>query len=444
MPSEGGIRKPLAPSYSWGQPGFEARFAPGFQSSQAIFSPGLPLVPVEPAPLRLWDFPVGINTIYRPRSGEAVSFSELRGLAEAHDITRLAIETRKDQLEKLDWTIRPRNVPRPDAELRNRAARLDEFWQQPDGERPFASWLRALLEDLLVIDAPALELRRNRGGQIIALDIVDGATIKLLFDETGRRPQPPAPAFEQIIHGRPWKLLTSDELIYLPRNTRPHKAYGFSPVEQIIVTVNIALRRQVMQLQHFTEGNIPPGLLNAPDGWNVEQIRQFQEWFDSVLAGNTAARSRLVWAPSGTAYQAFKEAPYKDEFDEWLARIVCYAFSLPATPFIRQVNRATAETQQAAALAEGLAPLMGWVKRLIDHVIRDRMGHRDLEFAWVDLRPADQADQAKVLDIYVRNGVRTVNEARAILGLDPIAGGELARVYGRDGALPLAARPPSG
>jgi len=68
----------------------------------------------------------------------------------------------------------------------------------------------------------------------------------------------PAPAFEQVIHGRPWKLLTSDELIYLPRNPRPHKAYGFGPVEQIVMTVNIALRRQAMQLQHFTEGNVPP------------------------------------------------------------------------------------------------------------------------------------------------------------------------------------------
>jgi len=32
----------------------------------------------------------------------------------------------------------------------------------------------------------------------------------------------------------------------LPRNPRPHKAYGFSPVEQIVMTVNIALRRQGM------------------------------------------------------------------------------------------------------------------------------------------------------------------------------------------------------
>jgi hypothetical protein len=65
---------------------------------------------------------------------------------------------------------------------------------------------------------------------------------------------------------------------------------------------------------------------------------------------------------------------------------------------------------------------MGWVKRLADHVIQDRMGHADLEFGWVDLRPADPAEQATMFDIYLRNGVYTVNEARDILGMEAIAG----------------------
>lgn len=426
---QGGTRTSLVASSVWGQQ---------FAAADSVFSPGQPLVPPQPQSVRLWDFPVGVNTIYTPRAYEPVTFAELRALADSHDITRLAIETRKDQLEKLDWTVKPRATRRPTADAQARAAQTAAFWRRPDGERPFATWLRELLEDLLVLDAPAIELRRNRGGDIVALDIVDGATIKLLFDQTGRRPKPPAPAFEQVIHGRPWKLLTGDELLYLPRNPRPHKAYGFGPVEQIVMTVNIALRRQAMQLQHFTEGNVPPGLLTAPEGWNVEQIRQFQEWFDSVLAGNTGARSRLVWAPSGTAYQAFTEAPYKDEFDEWLARIVCYAFSLPATAFTRQVNRATAETAQSAALAEGLEPLKGWVKRLADHVIQDRMGQADLEFAWVDLRPADPAEQAKMLEIYVRGGIYTVNEARDILGFDPLPDSDRAVVHASTGAALLS------
>ncbi|MBV8333876.1 MAG: phage portal protein [Alphaproteobacteria bacterium] len=414
-------------SYSWGGWGTQddvTQFRELFQPGQGIFSPGYPLVPPERERVRLWDFPVGYNTLYTPRSYEPVGFVELRALADSHDITRLAIETRKDQIEKLEWTIRSRKDRDSLANAEARIERLTEFWSQPDGEQPFATWLREALEDVLVLDAPAFEIRRNRGGDIIGLDVVDGSTIKVLIDETGRRPEAPAPAYEQVIHGRPWRLLRDDELIYLPRNRRPHKAYGFGPVEQIIVTVNIGLRRQMMQLHHFTEGNVPAGLLNAPDGWNAEQVHQFQEWFDATLAGNTASRTRLLWGPSGAKYQPFKEAPYKDDFDEWLARIVCYAFSLPPTAFVPQVNRATAQTTQQAALEEGLAPLMGWVKRLVDNVIQQRMGHTDLEFAWSEVRPTDPKDQSAILNGYVKAGIYTVNEARDILGLDPIEGGD--------------------
>ena len=458
MPPAGGKRTPLAlgpaqlgggpgASYSWGgwtmqRPDAIAdgsadgtlrrsarrdditRFRDVFQPDEGIFSPGYPLAPPEQERARLWDFPVGYNTVYTPRSYEPIGFDELRALAESHDITRLAIETRKDQIEKLGWTIRSRNEKSPEADAASRIERLTEFWRKPDGEQPFATWLREALEDVLVLDAPALEIRRNRAAEIIGLDVVDGSTIKVLIDDTGRRPRPPAPAYEQVIHGRPWRLLSDDDLIYLPRNRRPHKAYGFGPVEQIVVTVNIGLRRQAMQLQHFTEGNVPPGVMNAPEGWNTEQIRQYQEWFDSILAGATGNRARLLWGPSGTKYQALREAPYKDDFDEWLARIVCYAFSLPPTAFTPQVNRATAETAQDAALEEGLAPLMGWVKRLVDGVIQDRMGQVDLEFAWSDSRPVDPKDQASILSTYVKNGLYTPNEARDMLDLDPVAGGD--------------------
>ncbi len=440
MSPPAGERPPVA-SYSWGGPGSQddsTHYRQVFQPDQGIFSPGYPLVPPERERVRVWDFPVGYNTIYTPRAYEPTGFHELRALAENHDITRLAIETRKDQVEKLDWTIRSRNEKQPLEDAPARAAKLTDFWRKPDGEQPFASWLREVLEDLLVLDAPCLEVRRNRAADVIGLDVVDGSTIKVLIDDTGRRPHPPAPAYEQIIRGRPWRLLTSEDLVYLPRNRRPHKAYGFSPCEQIVMTINIGLRRQLMQLQHFTEGNVPPGLLNAPDGWNAEQIRQFQEWFDSILAGNTGSRTRLIWAPTGAKYQAFKEAPYKDEFDEWVARIVCYAFSLPPTAFTPQVNRATAQAANETALEEGLAPLTNWVKRLVDSVIQDRMGHSDLEFVWSGVRPTNPKDQAAILDIYVKDGVYSLNEARDALGLPPVEGGDQPMFQTSRGPVPLS------
>src|SRR5881275_3048160 len=81
--------------------------------------------------------------------------------------------------------------------------------------------------------------------------------------------------------------------------------------------------------------------------------------------------------------------------------LVCFAFSLPPSAFTPQVNRATAQTAQEAALEEGLAPLLGWIKRLVDGVIQTRMGHVDLEFAWSNSRPTDPKDQATILGAYV-------------------------------------------
>ena len=115
MPVSNGKRTAIA-SYTWGgwgSPNDLTQFRDVFQPEQGIFSPSYPLVPPERERVRLWDFPVGYNTVYTPRSYDAVGFDDLRALAESHDITRLAIETRKDQIEKLEWTIKPRNEKKP-------------------------------------------------------------------------------------------------------------------------------------------------------------------------------------------------------------------------------------------------------------------------------------------------------------------------------------------
>ncbi len=52
-----------------------------------------------------------------------------------------------------------------------------------------------------------------------------------------------------------------------------------------------------------------------------------------------------------------KEPELTGAADEWLARLCCFAFSVSPQPFVRMVNRATAETAQDQAASEGLAPV---------------------------------------------------------------------------------------
>jgi hypothetical protein len=144
---------------------------------------------------------------------------------------------------------------------------------------------------------------------------------------------------------------------------------------------------------------------------------------NDLLSGNLEERRRFQMLPYGAKWQNVKEAPLKDDYDEWLARIVMFCFSLPPDAFTRQRNRSTSETARQSALEEGLMPLMGWVKRLIDAEIQLRMGHPDLEFAWADIKQVDPEVQFKVETSYVKLGVKTVDEARDVLGLDPLPGG---------------------
>ena len=231
---------------------------------------------------------------------------------------------------------------------------------------------------------------------------------------------PPDVAFQQILKGLPAVDYSRDELIYAPRNPRTNRVYGYSPVEQIIMTVNIALRRQVHQLQYYTEGNVPEAIIGMPKEWNPDQIAQFQAYWDTMLEGDTASRRHAKFVPDGLIIHDSKKETLKDEYDEWLARVTCFAFSIEPTPFVKQANRATAQTARAQSLSEGLVPAMRWVEGLMNLVLAKNFGAPDLCFEFDAQDDVDAKTQAEIDQIYVTVQVKTPNEVRNHLGLDPL------------------------
>jgi HK97 family phage portal protein len=415
------------------------RYAIAGVTPDTWMSPNQPVTPVAPgAAGRQFDYPVGVNLTYTPRVTELTSFGQLRALADRCDLVRLAIETRKDQMASMVWSVTGLDDSK---EIANdpREKAITALLKRPDGVHSWQSWLRMLMEEVMVTDAPSLYVRRRNNGELFGFELIDGTTIKPLVDDGGRRPLPPSPAYQQVLKGIPAVDYTSDELVYTPRNPRVHKFYGFSPVEQIILTVNIALRRMASQLQYFTEGNMPAAYASLPADWSGEQIKQFQAYWDSVIEGDQGYKRKVRFVPAGTKVESVKDAPLKDEFDEWLARVVCYAFSLPPTAFVKQQNRSTSETQQEAALKEGLAPLMVWVKEVMDHLIQVHMGCPDLQFRWIEEESLDPGVQATILTTYQKQGAYTINEIRAKLGEDPISepGGDAYLIFTATGAVPL-------
>lgn len=393
----------------------------------AWFPPGDPPPVIAPDPKaiqgRRFDYPAYANTQFTPRGSTPLSFAQLRRLAEPAegglDLLRLAIETRKDQMLAQKWEIRGRKKNDDGGDV---ARNIETQLRKPDGSNTFRQWLKMLLEDHFVTDAPAIYYRNTSAGML--LEIIDGATLTLQIDDKGRTPVPPLTAYEQIIHGAPATEYTTKELGYYMYNPRPNRIYGMSRVEQVVGIVTLALNRQLSVLEYYTSGSVPDMLMGVPDTWTVDQIKDFQTWWDSILSGQTGEKRKARFVPGGMEPHELKPDILKDEFDEWLARIICYAFSLSPQTLVKEVNRATAETAKEQSAEEGLEPTKLWVKDVMDDALL-RMGQAGLEWAWNDEEIQDPKTKAEVVNLYT--GSRPImgyDSARKLVGLDAAEGEE--------------------
>jgi hypothetical protein len=387
--------------------------------------------------LRQWDFTPGINLQFTPRGDVAIKFPQLWNVSNSFDLCRLMIETRKDQVVNRPWAIRVKAQPgetkkaAADRNLKNaNVAKVTSLLKFPDGVHSFDLWIRMWLEELLVFDAPTIYPMKSIGGDVLSLRLVSGATITPLLDQFGFIPQPPSPAYQQIILGIPTanvaasaaeKKYSVDQLIYSPRNPRVNSRWGFGPVEQIITTLSIGANRQQFLRDYYVSGNVPEGLLPMPDGWTAQQIKDFQKWFDSMLAGNLKMKRRMIMVPDAKHEPVMtKHEALTDVTDDYLIRVVAYAFSISPQNLIKQVNRGTAKESSDVAQIEGLEPYLKHIENVINgQVIERQMKLDDVEFAFLDEREMDPVKQATVDGIYLKNLAYSINEIREARGDDP-------------------------
>lgn len=399
------------------------------------YSPMEPVWPFGPPGAtqpREWNYPVGYNLNYVPERLNLMGM--LRGMRQSWGVLATIIETRKDQLLRLPWTIQRKDKPRATSVA---VTEMRKFFRRPDGKLSYNQWAHKLLDDLFVIDAPSIYLDRMAGGGVKHAEIIDGGTIFPLIDDAGRRPGTIAdvssegveylrrqPAFQQIIYGLPMINLSEDELMYPMMRPRPEcPVFGFSPVEQILTEATEAIRKTFYQLEFWRAGSIPELIVTVPDQWSPRQIATFQAHFDALLSGQLSLKSKVRFLPGGMKPFDVKNADGNSlwsDRDEMLIRLACYSFSVSPTPFIKQNNRGTAQTAAQSAQEEGLYPLMSWWKDdIMDTIIQDKFGYDDIEFVFLPRPEVDLLKQAQIHQIKINTGEMTRNEARAENGEEP-------------------------
>ena len=397
--------------------------------------PITPMGPPRAEPLA-WPFDWGRNIIFTPREDSEYSAHELRQLS-MYPLARICIENNKDMITRMPHRVQLK--PLPGETSKDRANRskgdknlkfLNAFFDKPNPEQDWQEFLRPVLEDMLVIDAASIFIGRTGAGKVAELRWVEGASITKLIDEHGWSPPKGQPAYQQNWQGYPRIDLTTDQLIYRPRNIVPRNTqsgyiYGCSPTEQIAKEIKIGMSRLQFVWDFYASGSVPGLIQFAPVGTHPDKIKEAQGFLDSELAGRLGKRrqARIFqgFQKEGHSEQIVQphEPALADLFDEVHTRKICFAYGTSPQRLMRQMNRASANAAQESAEEEGTLPWMAWLKSLIDHIIQDILGFPEYEFAFDPFHEMDRMKQSQADSLDVDNGLYTVNEVRERRGDDP-------------------------
>lgn len=463
--------------------GFLPRPMPTYtQGAFGPFSPILP-VPVDAPPdadtpraePRREEYQVGWNLPVGQPGTEGIKmadFNTLRTLADLYSVARSCIQLRKSEIRGLEWDI----VPTSDAakamrgdhsqmkDFGERRAKAIKFFRHPDPDYySWNTWIDAVLEEIFVFDALSILLRPKwakgkgkglLGSDLDSLALINGPTIRPLYDIHGSYPRPPAPAYQQYLYGVPrTDLMTmiterdiemgnlsgaelsqfrGDQLLYMPMVPRRWTPYGFPPIERALIPVMSGLQKQGWQLDYFREGTVPsvyisPGGVNS--NMTPNQIRELQDALNAV-AGDPAWHHKIIVLPADSKVMPQREAHLADQFDEIVMNQVCMAFDvqpmeLGIMPKVSTSVSPGASSQMAKATQsiherKATKPTLMFLADIMNGILRNIADQDDMKFVFEGLQEEeDEETKTNLVVTQIKSGLRSIDEGREALNLQP-------------------------
>ena len=380
----------------------------------------------------------GQNLTYTPRAREQYDATQLRD-ASMYDLARIIIENVEDQVSRMPLNIRLKRMPgesgkdyakrKPDLGI---LKELDARIERPNLDQHCSQFIRQLLDDMLVGDFASVLKRRTRKGDIYDFRAIDGAQIARYFDAYGATPQPPSPAYAQIWDagqsggtGIPWVDLTTDQLNYAVRNLKTYRLYGLSPLEQAITIIMTGDLRLEFQKAYYTDGSVPDAMQIVPSGISTDKLKEAQKVLNAELSGILTKRRQIRMIqgfhedPSKEQIIFPKEELLKDEFDDYVIRVLCYCFGTSPQRLQRVMGMRSGQVNQNSAEKEGLEPWLDWAENCIWNPMAMDLGFGEYEITYEEDADVDPHVQAQIDDLNVKNGTRLVNEIRENRGDEP-------------------------
>ncbi len=348
-----------------------------------------------------------------------------RHWAEHSEWVRGAINIRRSQISSAEWGIVPFDQTKPFP--KREAKRLKEFFLTPNPRNDsFRTFIEPVIEDILVLDAGCIEKVRNLKGEVVEMWPVDGGTVRVSSKWDGDPEEPRYYWYPDWKERASWK---NRDFMYMVANPRTYSPIGLSNLETLKLTIEAELygheynRRQVA-------GAAPDGVMDLGEGITRDQIREFQAFFESEVAGKGAIG--FIGGTKNPKWIPFRSSNRDMQFLEWqvyLVRKIAVVFGLSPQDLgvTFDVNRSTAEIQLQVSEDRGLRPLMAMLQDYLTEEIvwDDAFGGpgNNLAFRFTALNLKETTAKAQINKLALAGTPwKTVNEARIEDGREPLKG----------------------
>jgi HK97 family phage portal protein len=284
-------------------------------------------------------------------------------------------------------------------------------------------YYKQIVVSMLLSHGAVVQILRNGAGEIVALQPLDPTRVDIRRNrETRLR--------EFVIDGGQ-AILPGEDVLYIPEMRRPGSLKGVSRVDELKQTLGLAKALDEFASRYFSNGANTSGIIEFPGNLTQEQAKDLVDSFEAGHKGLKKAHRPGVlsggakFTKTGSDGEQAQMLQSRQFAVEEVARVFRVPPSMIGLNTPGAMSYASVEHNAIQFTRYSLTPLIAAIEEAHNRLLP---GEVFLRVNMDGLLRGDSATQAQVFSTALQAGYMSVNEARGLMDMRPVEGGDAPRV----------------
>jgi len=284
-------------------------------------------------------------------------------------------------------------------------------------------YYKQIVVSMLLSHGAVVQILRNGNGEIVALQPLDPTRVDI-------RRNPATRLREFVIDGGE-AVLSGEDVLYIPEMRRPGSLKGVSRVDELKQTLGLAKALDEFASRYFSNGANTSGMIEFPGNLTQEQAKDLVDAFEAGHKGLKKAHRPGVlsggakFVKTGSDGEQAQMLESRQFAVEEVARVFRCPPSMIGLNTPGAMSYASVEHNAIQFTRYSLTPLIAAIEEAHNRLLP---GDVFLRVNMDGLLRGDSATQAQVFSTALQAGYMSVNEARGLMDLRPVDGGDNPRV----------------